>query len=296
MPTLFAAEDLQSRLYNLLDQSGLIPLRQRDPSGLYAVETVYLLARYLAWEQLLLRFTYIATDPRVVGITGRIRRDLASDAFGTGPWTFFRPTQMALGQVVTYWHQDGALADTISFLEFKALWSNGLASDLGLEDATESLRRVSSIDELPLRTVHRLARLQANSSRSWTNSSCNSPRTAPNDSLLDAARMAGSRTSERACLEPAPRRLDLVNRAPSRRLWPARGGMTHVARDDRSPQPIRSAGGTMIPSGPRTLSGSDPRGALGARPSRPQGGVPRQESHESQVRILASRTTRPLNP
>lgn len=161
MPTLYAAEDLQSRLYNLLDRSGLVPLRRRDPGGLYAVETVYLLARYLAWEQLFLRFTYLATDPKVVGITGRIRRDLASDRYGTGPWTVFRPTQMALGQAVTYWH-DAALADTISFLDFKNLWGDGLASDLGLDDAAEVLRRVSTVDELPPGTVKRLARLQAN--------------------------------------------------------------------------------------------------------------------------------------
>lgn len=161
MPTLFAAEDLQSRLYNLLDQSGLVPLGRRDPGGQYAVETVYLLARYLAWEQLFLRFTYLATDPKVAGMTGRIRRDLSSDRFGTGPWTVFRPTQLSLGQAVTCWH-DGALADTISFLEFKRRWGGGLGSDLGLDDAVDALRLASTIDELPPLTVERLARLQEN--------------------------------------------------------------------------------------------------------------------------------------
>ena len=116
MPTLFAAEDLQSRLCNLLDRHALIPLGERDPDGRYAVETVYLLARYPAWEQLLLRFTYLATEPMITDMTGRIRRDLACDRFGTGPWTLFRPPQMALGQAVAIWHDGGALADTISFL------------------------------------------------------------------------------------------------------------------------------------------------------------------------------------
>lgn len=161
IPTLFAAEDLQSRLYNVLDQSGLVPLRRRDPDGQYAVETVYLLARYLAWEQLFLRFTYLATDAKVAGMTGRIRRDLATDRYGTGPWTVFRPTQMSLGQTVTHW-RDGALADTITFLEFKRLWEDGLGSDLGMNDAAEALRHASTVDDLAPRTVDRLARLQAN--------------------------------------------------------------------------------------------------------------------------------------
>jgi hypothetical protein len=60
-PMLFAAQDLQSRLYNLLANQGLLPLREADPGGVYAVETVYLVARYFAWEQILLRFTHYGT-------------------------------------------------------------------------------------------------------------------------------------------------------------------------------------------------------------------------------------------
>src|SRR3954471_3616554 len=84
-PMLFAAEDLQSRLFNLLDKVGLAPLRRHDPEGRFAVETMHLFARYLAWEQLVLRFTYIATTPTVVRRIQTIRRILSSDAGGLDP-------------------------------------------------------------------------------------------------------------------------------------------------------------------------------------------------------------------
>lgn len=164
MPTLFAAEDLQSRLYNLLCRSGLIPLRAHDPSGRYAVETVYLLARYLAWEQLLLRFTYLATDPTIVGLTSKVREDLATDSHGEDPWMIFRPTQLALGQAAIA-PDGGGPADTISFLKFRSMWNDSqapLGAELGLDRAVKDLSKTADIQSLPSATLQRLSALQTN--------------------------------------------------------------------------------------------------------------------------------------
>lgn len=165
MPTLFAAEDLQSRLYNLLRRSGLTPLREHDPSGRYAVETVYLLARYLAWEQLLLRFTYLATDPTVVRLTARVRADLATDSFGDDPWMIFRPTQLALGQAAIAPEDGGGAANTISFLKFSSMWNDNqapLGAELGLDRAVEQLLNTADMKSLPAATLERLSALQTN--------------------------------------------------------------------------------------------------------------------------------------
>jgi hypothetical protein len=161
-PMLFAAQDLQSRLFNLLERDGLIPLRERDPAGGYAVETVYLLARYLAWEQLLLRFTNFASDARVVRLTQQIREVLASDRDGVDPWCLFRPTQTALGQEVTVWRQgEVGFADSLPLVDFEKKMKDGLAADLHLDDAVLSLQRASDIKDLDLRSRQRLAEVQS---------------------------------------------------------------------------------------------------------------------------------------
>jgi hypothetical protein len=161
-PMLFAAEDLQSRLYNLLDKAGLVPLRKHEPKGRFAVETMHLFARYLAWEQLVLRFTYIATTPTVVRHIQTIRDILSSDTGGLDPWCLFRPTQTALGQAVLVWRQgETGFADTVPLQEFEEMMSDGLARALGLEDAVQSLRNATVITDLPPRTHNRLADCQS---------------------------------------------------------------------------------------------------------------------------------------
>lgn len=161
-PMLFAAQDLQSRLFNLLDRGGLGPLRKRDPAGGYAVELVYLLARYLAWEQLILRFTNFASDATVVRSTQKIREVLASDQNGVDPWCLFRPTQTALGQAVTVWRQgDVGFADSLPLMEFERQMEAGLAAALHLDDAVLSLRKASNIRDLDLRSRQRLAEVQS---------------------------------------------------------------------------------------------------------------------------------------
>jgi hypothetical protein len=160
-PFLFAAEDLQSRLFNLLDRNGLVPLRKRDLQGRYATETLFLVARYFAWEQQLLRFTHFAADADVVNKTNDVRRVLASAAADVDPWCIFRTTQTALGQAVIVWRQgEVGFADTISVVDFDKRLTEGLASSLGLDTAVQSLRAAARIEDLPLRSRQRLADLQ----------------------------------------------------------------------------------------------------------------------------------------
>jgi hypothetical protein len=53
-PFLRACEDLQSRLYSILERDGLTPLRERDPEEpRYAEEILYPISRYFGWERYL---------------------------------------------------------------------------------------------------------------------------------------------------------------------------------------------------------------------------------------------------
>src|SRR6266481_5960670 len=55
-PFLFAAEELQSRLYNILKLQGLAPLMDTANPHPFAEETAYLVAQYFAWERAILRY------------------------------------------------------------------------------------------------------------------------------------------------------------------------------------------------------------------------------------------------
>jgi hypothetical protein len=159
-PFLFAAEDLQSRLYNILHKQGLIPLRSAYPDGLYADQLMHQVARYFAWEHVLLRFTRFGGDMEVVNRVQAVRRAFASDSGGLDPWCLFQPVQASLGQAVLVWRQgEHGFADTTSFLDLKKSL-NGELRSLGLDQALTSLREARRIDDLPQRTIRRLAEVQ----------------------------------------------------------------------------------------------------------------------------------------
>ncbi len=48
-PFLSACEDLQSRIYSILELGGLHTLRERYTDGFYAEETLYIIVRYFGW-------------------------------------------------------------------------------------------------------------------------------------------------------------------------------------------------------------------------------------------------------
>src|SRR5215207_3552430 len=81
-PFLLACEDLQSRLYNIIENVGLEPLNKHYPDGRYAEEILYMVAQYFAWQQCIYRYTSYAQDGKVIELTEAIRGDFATDKFG----------------------------------------------------------------------------------------------------------------------------------------------------------------------------------------------------------------------
>ncbi len=64
-PFLSACEDLQSRIFKIIETQGLIALRERYPDGTYAEETIYLLCRYFGWLAAVNRYGPYTSDPEL---------------------------------------------------------------------------------------------------------------------------------------------------------------------------------------------------------------------------------------
>src|SRR5262245_16334260 len=90
-PFMSACEDLQSRIYNILELGGLRILRQRYPDGAYADETLYLIVRYFGWTAALSRYSPYAQDPVVFRLAEAVRDAFATTGAGVreGACTFF---------------------------------------------------------------------------------------------------------------------------------------------------------------------------------------------------------------
>jgi hypothetical protein len=160
-PFLFACEDLQSRLYNLLCRSGLDPLRKRK-NYRYAEETLYLVAQYFAYEPFILRYTPYGTDPKALELLQTIRQDFATDRFGVDPWCIFRPHQKALGQLVLASRKGEQMmdVDVVTLLEFEELVDIGDIDRLYMEDALTALKEAANIYSLSPATRGRLSTIQ----------------------------------------------------------------------------------------------------------------------------------------
>ena len=88
-PFMSACEDLQSRIYNILELRGLRTLRKRYPDGAYAEEVLYLIVRYFGWAAALSRYSPYSQDPVVTRLAEAVRDAFATtDAeFPVGPFT-----------------------------------------------------------------------------------------------------------------------------------------------------------------------------------------------------------------
>jgi hypothetical protein len=120
-PFLSACEDLESRIYNILELNGLDSLRKRYPDHGYADETLYLIVRYFGWVASVWRYGPYTQDSEVIRLTEAIRNDFATTEYPVGPFAFFRPEQKALGKLVMqrFEGQYGIEMDTIPLYEFK---------------------------------------------------------------------------------------------------------------------------------------------------------------------------------
>lgn len=132
-PFLSACEDLQSRIYKVLERDGLEALRNRYPDGSYAEETLYLLVRFFGWSAAVNRYGPYTQDPQVIGLVTSIRRAFSTSSaqYPVGPFNFFIPEQKALGKMVMHSVEGeyGNELDTISFYEFKTLLTSTPLSD-----------------------------------------------------------------------------------------------------------------------------------------------------------------------
>src|SRR5918912_147815 len=162
-PFLSACEDLQSRIYHILELGGLRALRQRYPDGSYAAETLYLIVRYFGWETVVHRYGPYTHDPVVTRRAEAVRTAFATSDTGlpVGPFNFYHPEQRALGQIVMrrMTGQYGVEFDTISSYEFKErLAAPPLSNSEAVQQSLEALRTAPDDGDLPGRT--RLAQAQ----------------------------------------------------------------------------------------------------------------------------------------
>lgn len=162
-PYLSACEDLQSRIYNILELSGLSLLRKRYPDGSYAEETLYLVFRYFGWAVAVERHGEYARDPMVMRLGSAVRSAFsrASSVNQVGPFNFFHAEQKAMGKLVMtkMEGQYGIEPETISYQEFKKLLNSPPMSESeSLKETLEALRKVDEVESLPGRD--RLAEVQ----------------------------------------------------------------------------------------------------------------------------------------
>jgi hypothetical protein len=153
-PFLSACEDLQSRIYNIIELDGLRTLQRRYPDGAYAEETLYLIVRYFGWAAAMHRYSPYSQDPVVTRLAEAVRKAFATtDAeCPVGPFNFFHPEQKALGKLVMsrMEGQHGIEFDTISSYEFKErLASPPLSDSQAVRQSLEALRNAEDRESLP---------------------------------------------------------------------------------------------------------------------------------------------------
>ena len=77
-PFLSACEDLQSRIFNILELERLHALRERYPEHGYAEETLYLIVRYFGWTASIFCYGPYTRDPEVIRLTEAVQTNFAT--------------------------------------------------------------------------------------------------------------------------------------------------------------------------------------------------------------------------
>jgi hypothetical protein len=162
-PFLSACEDLQSRIYSILDLDGLRSLRKRYPDGSYADETLYLIVRYFGWAVAMERHGEYTQDPVVMRLGSAVRAAFSTVSLErpVGPFNFFHPEQKALSKLVrtTIEGQYGVEPETISYHDFKKCLNSPPMSEIeSLKETLEALRDAD--DAASLLGRDRLAEVQ----------------------------------------------------------------------------------------------------------------------------------------
>jgi hypothetical protein len=152
-PFMSACEDLQSRIYNILELGGLRTLRKRYPDGAYAEETLYLIVRYFGWASALSRYSPYSQDPVVFRLSEAVRDAFATTGTGfpVGAFNFFHPEQKALGKMVMSRArgQHGVELDTISSYKFRErLALPAVSNSHSVQQSLEALRNAEDAENL----------------------------------------------------------------------------------------------------------------------------------------------------
>jgi len=156
-PFMSACEDLQSRIYSVLELGGLRTLRERYPDGAYAEETLYLIVRYFGWAATLSRYSPYSQDPIVIRLSEAVRDTFATTGggFTVGAFNFFHPEQKALGKLVMSRTpgQHGIELDTISSYKFRErLTLPALSNSPSVQQSLDALRNATDGENLPGRS------------------------------------------------------------------------------------------------------------------------------------------------
>ncbi|WP_328339716.1 hypothetical protein [Micromonospora sp. NBC_00421] len=156
-PLRWAAESLQSRLYNVI-RCGLLPryLRCGDPEDeRYVVDnTVYVLAEYLGWVELLRRdhrFLHSNADQNtrdLLEIIQRTHKTLATDAL-QGPFRLFRGQQRAIGELMLTWTESpaGRIRDVLGYAAFCHLLDSDPAFRRWFERLRAEVPVIQNVDD-----------------------------------------------------------------------------------------------------------------------------------------------------
>ncbi len=152
-PFLFACEDLQSRIYNILELDGLPTLRKRYSGGGHAEETLYLIVRYFGWLVTIERHGKYTKDAVVMNLASAVRSafSISTSPGQVGPFNFFYAEQRALGKLVMLSRegQYGTENDTISLYEFRTrLASPPLSESESVMETLASLRNAKDATSL----------------------------------------------------------------------------------------------------------------------------------------------------
>lgn len=105
-PFLFAAESLQSRLFNLLYEENTLRRSNfiESTSGFLSpltAETLYRFALYFGWENYLLRYSPYTNDPQLMDLSRRVVASfIALESFPDETFYFSLSEQQSLGQIV----------------------------------------------------------------------------------------------------------------------------------------------------------------------------------------------------
>lgn len=132
-PFLFAAEDLQSRLYNIT-QLGPRSIMSADQWTSFTTETLYLLAQYFYYEPLVLQYTTYGRDLRFMHEIQYVRAAFATahSMEDVDPWCLFRPRQKALGRIIAATNSSPETPSTISMAEFEKLLRDERLGPIGI--------------------------------------------------------------------------------------------------------------------------------------------------------------------